>query len=576
MQQILVEMCNGDGEKLVPEEQGERWIAEGRAVLLHQAAHADSDPELWRFGLIHDFDSDSLVTATRYLARLHEKSKSSRKKLFDFSDLLKAEDFNSADDHRDTVRWLHRVGWFFIPHESPSEMLQNWLSRDDSRALITSGLEALQTIRFQLPDSGELPDSGLALVEEQLRPWIENIPHTPPLGHGSIRDFPETTPIDPWSPFRKWQYFSDAAYLAERFRNWFPQGKVNYLRPVEQDGKQRATLDENPRIRCSRKEWWGHWLAMNRRDRFSMDDYSWMSEELASAGAEISRIAKWILSTFESEVGEIMYYAQVKRDLPETWDRRKNQRHQTILPRHSIRPGEHKSLARFLSSELLYADMSLRKESGTEATRDRMRTVITSVQKTLREWGSEIERHETFEGDEPLMWSDNDNINSVCLLLLKQGRQLLRDIDSITSPRQNVTSDPSDATEETMPDWSDVLNVEFVSEDPPDDSTGIVRPQFGHSEDFASVTWNGVHYSFTPTQARCVSVLWNAWKAGTPGVFSGTVIERADVASERLDMVFRVKVEGKSRSHPAWGTMIVKGSTNSSFRLAGDPPDDLS
>ena len=37
-----------------------------------------------------------------------------------------------------------------------------------------------------------------------------------------------------------------------------------------------------------------------------------------------------------------------------------------------------------------------------------------------------------------------------------------------------------------------------------------------HSDDFRSVFWYGISYVFTPTQAACIRVLWEAWERRLP------------------------------------------------------------
>jgi hypothetical protein len=83
-----------------------------------------------------------------------------------------------------------------------------------------------------------------------------------------------------------------------------------------------------------------------------------------------------------------------------------------------------------------------------------------------------------------------------------------------------------------------------------------------HSKDFRSVHWYGCDYSFSPTQAACVKVLWEAWENGTPELGQATILEHPEVEaeSERLIDVFK--------GHPAWGKMIVKGRTAGAYRLA--------
>jgi hypothetical protein len=89
-----------------------------------------------------------------------------------------------------------------------------------------------------------------------------------------------------------------------------------------------------------------------------------------------------------------------------------------------------------------------------------------------------------------------------------------------------------------------------------------VLPPARHGPDFRSVHWYGNDYTFTPTQAACVKVLWEAWKNGTPEVGQETILEHPQVEAEskRLVDVFK--------DHPAWGTMIVKGQTAGAYKLA--------
>jgi HEAT repeat protein len=86
-----------------------------------------------------------------------------------------------------------------------------------------------------------------------------------------------------------------------------------------------------------------------------------------------------------------------------------------------------------------------------------------------------------------------------------------------------------------------------------------------HGDDFRSVNWFGQEYTFTTNQAACVQVLWEHWERGTPEVGLTKILERAGVAVNRLDVVFR--------DHPAWGTMIVSGRTKGAYRLA--PPVEI-
>jgi len=80
-----------------------------------------------------------------------------------------------------------------------------------------------------------------------------------------------------------------------------------------------------------------------------------------------------------------------------------------------------------------------------------------------------------------------------------------------------------------------------------------------HSEDFRSVHWFGADYQFTASQAACIEVLWQAWEAGTPELGQEFIVTEIDVQSERLVDLFK--------GHPAWGKMIVPGSTKGAYRL---------
>jgi hypothetical protein len=83
-----------------------------------------------------------------------------------------------------------------------------------------------------------------------------------------------------------------------------------------------------------------------------------------------------------------------------------------------------------------------------------------------------------------------------------------------------------------------------------------------HSPDFRSVHWYGGDFTFTPTQAACVGVLWEAWENGTPNVSLDYLLERAGSEGKRLSDLFK--------HNPAWKTMIVTVKKGT-YRLR--PPD---
>ena len=81
-----------------------------------------------------------------------------------------------------------------------------------------------------------------------------------------------------------------------------------------------------------------------------------------------------------------------------------------------------------------------------------------------------------------------------------------------------------------------------------------------HSDDFRSVHWYGVDYTFTASQAACVKVLWRNWDNRTPEIGEDTILTdpEVDAAAKRLIDLFRQR-NSPSGYHPAWGTMIVQG-----------------
>jgi hypothetical protein len=80
-----------------------------------------------------------------------------------------------------------------------------------------------------------------------------------------------------------------------------------------------------------------------------------------------------------------------------------------------------------------------------------------------------------------------------------------------------------------------------------------------HGPDFRSAHWFGEDFTFTPMQAACVAILWNAWENGTPEVGNDTLMVQVGAETKRIDHLFR--------DHPAWGTMIRPGSTKGATRL---------
>ena len=70
-------------------------------------------------------------------------------------------------------------------------------------------------------------------------------------------------------------------------------------------------------------------------------------------------------------------------------------------------------------------------------------------------------------------------------------------------------------------------------------------------------------YTFSPTQAACVKVLWKQLENGTAEMREATILELAGSNGRKLLYLFKT---GNTR-HPAWGKMIVKGQRKDTFRL---------
>lgn len=92
-------------------------------------------------------------------------------------------------------------------------------------------------------------------------------------------------------------------------------------------------------------------------------------------------------------------------------------------------------------------------------------------------------------------------------------------------------------------------------------------PRRSHSNDFRSVHWFGVQYSFTASQAAVVKLLWEADENDTPEMSQQAILEEIGSDCQRLSDLFK--------RHAAWGVMIVQGETAGSYRLANEPETDI-
>jgi hypothetical protein len=95
---------------------------------------------------------------------------------------------------------------------------------------------------------------------------------------------------------------------------------------------------------------------------------------------------------------------------------------------------------------------------------------------------------------------------------------------------------------------------------PPPPQPSPVPTDLSHSPDFRSVGVGETLFTFTPVQAACVRVLYEAWERGAPEVGQETILDKAGAESTRLADLFK--------GHRSWRTLIVAGSTRGAFKLA--------
>jgi hypothetical protein len=83
-----------------------------------------------------------------------------------------------------------------------------------------------------------------------------------------------------------------------------------------------------------------------------------------------------------------------------------------------------------------------------------------------------------------------------------------------------------------------------------------------HDPKFQTVTWFGEEFTFSPNQAKCVKVLWNFWKLGTPIIREDVVLQSVNLKARSLKDIFATE-PGKR----AWGRMIGDGDRRGTVRL---------
>lgn len=133
-----------------------------------------------------------------------------------------------------------------------------------------------------------------------------------------------------------------------------------------------------------------------------------------------------------------------------------------------------------------------------------------------------------------------------------------------------VTVEPA-VQNQSAPINSSLVTLQLSGQDQKLD-TAIASTQKGagntwHNEDFTSVCWYGNAYSFSPTEAACVRVLWERWEQGVPEIHHGEILAKSGSQSSRLIDVFR----RNKKYHPAWKTMILGLSKPKGFYRLNPP-----
>ncbi|MDB5334685.1 MAG: hypothetical protein JWN70_304, partial [Planctomycetaceae bacterium] len=537
---IIVDLSDGSGQRTVPEEKGHSLIAQGRAVLVprviehheivSQHYQIDMQAGEWRYEIVDDAGEDSLKIAIRVLEEL--RTLVAKGKPATLIARIQAGEFGTAETHNQIARWIHRIGfWVASPLVEGGEF-QNCILPNTDSFVETSGkkpinhlraerlsiiCERLRSIWDDLPLSRQQADSGLGLVERPLRRWIERIYDSPPLEFGQAQDFPGAVALDPWSAYRKWQYYSDFSYIRSRACDWFPKNELlrNGREFSLKEARGRCSDSYAPRVEVDWHKWLTIGRALNQRTIFRTNDWANLSDSCiqgyrrdGSSSAMIEYFKWWLTAQFDA----IETSAKRSRHLPWHWDCT----FADSVPPFSIRLGDVRAVRFYL--ELLLANPS--KNLGK---------AILNIDQTIFPVADD---HPDFAGDsktrkvrallEALQGEDSKVFRSDAYRRTRQTR----------SPTGEETSSPSNNRNpgqhtETVPKRSEPLEKS--------------RHSLAHSGDFRTVVWDGAKFVFTKNQARCVEILWGAWKSGAASIATATILAGAEIDSERFDAVFRNK-----------------------------------
>lgn len=98
-------------------------------------------------------------------------------------------------------------------------------------------------------------------------------------------------------------------------------------------------------------------------------------------------------------------------------------------------------------------------------------------------------------------------------------------------------------------------------------------PLYAHTDDFRSVRFNGIFYSFTPNQAIIIQALWEFSEKGIYSVSVTELLDKIDSATINIDKKIRqiFKLHG-NKMHPAWLVVIVKDLERKGFYKLSSVP----
>jgi hypothetical protein len=91
--------------------------------------------------------------------------------------------------------------------------------------------------------------------------------------------------------------------------------------------------------------------------------------------------------------------------------------------------------------------------------------------------------------------------------------------------------------------------------------TSVASPEFPQpTDDYRNIPLCGRRMIFTPNQAKAMKVLWDAREKHEGALSESTILNRANLNADRLVDVFKMRKDGRTRKHEAWGTAVKRVS----------------